>query len=714
MKRSCWFLLFFVWLSLLSAPAQTETTLQLRRRLLADIHGQAVEFLSAAARAQKASDWSRRQQLLKQAAEKVGAFSQMSEQDPAAVPPSETKRLKGLAEELAALAQRDKTEPVELPIDEYLRALNQALPFLGDGASGLGFQGAYVKAKSVDTGAGGHASAPGPAPAQASPLDDIRQLSGRLTAVLDFVEASIGAGRTFCGGRSKDHLLESGGSGVALFDYDNDGWLDLYVVNAVELTDKKERIAHRNALYRNLGNWKFRDVSRAAGVDAAAWGNGVCAGDYDNDGDLDLYVTNFGVNFLFRNNGDGTFSEVAARAGVNHRGWDTGCSFFDADGDGDLDLYVAGYVQTDWDQVVKAERTRVWRGGPKVMAGPDGLPGAGDVYYRNEGNGAFTEVTESSGLADRQAFYGFVVLATDYDGDGRIDLYVANDSNPNFLYHNLGAGRFEDIGLASGAALSIDGRAQAGMGADSADFDGDGLLDLVVTNFAHDTDTLYRNLGGGRFEDVSQASGLAARTFKRLGWGVAFFDVDRDGDSDLLFANGHIYPQVDEHPELEETFHQKNQLLLNDGGTFRDVSEQAGSGLQVPKSSRGLAIGDLDNDGDLDVVISNMDDAPTVLENRSRSSNHWVAFQVKKDGRNRFCIGARVTIESMGRRQIREIRSGGSYLSQNDLRVYFGLGSYSGAVDVDVQLPGNLRWRWKELPADRLNRLVLDEEHRVK
>jgi hypothetical protein len=572
---------------------------------------------------------------------------------------------------------------------------------------GLDFQGSYSQSKPKEPVYGGHASAMGPAPRPDLPED---APAGPSPA--QFEEGPALAARTYCGGPTKDHILESGGNGLALLDYDGDGRLDIYLVTAAELTADRRRVAHRNTLYRNLGGLRFEDVSRRAGVDAAAWGNGVCAGDVDADGRLDLYVTNWGPNLLFRNRGDGTFSEMAARAGVAAGGWSTGCAFLDVDADGDLDLYVARYVETTWDDVVRARRTLTWRNGPRIMVGPAGLPGEADLFFENRGDGTFVEASEAHGLGDPARAYGFGVVATDYDGDGWTDLFVANDSNPNFLHRNRGDGTFESVGLVSGVAVNAEARAQAGMGAEAGDYDGNGRLDLVLTTFAHDVNSLYRNVDGHRFEDATVAAGLAAPTFERMGWGTAFLDADLDGQLDLFFANGHIFPDVEDFPALGETFRQKNQLLLNQGGRFRDVSAIAGPGLQVQKASRGLAAGDLDDDGDLDLVISNMDDGPTVLVNRQRTGNHWIAFRVLSPGPNRFAVGARVTVEAGGQRQMREIRSGGSYLSQNDLRASFGLGAYAGPVDVEVHMPGGDRWRWRGLPGDRLHELVLSPSAR--
>jgi hypothetical protein len=617
------------------------------------------------------------------------------------------------------LRERLRSAPDEAFVSApFLALLDGVAAADGTGAEALEFQGSYTQPTTKEPAYGGHGSAMGPPPTEMP-----------RTAVMSpvqFEDVPCLTTRTYCGGRTKDHILESGGSGVAMFDYDGDGRLDIYLVTAFELSDAREKIPHRNALYRNEGGWRFRDVSAGSGLDLAAWGNGVCAGDYDSDGRLDLYVTNFGPNFLFHNNGDGTFTDVAPAAGVawprpggqtvSSRGssfssrktsldtgtsWSTGCTFFDADADGDLDLYVAGYVSTGWPELARAQRTLVWRGGPKTMIGPMGLPGEADIFFENVGNGRFVDATAARGLTDTARSYGFGVLATDYDNDGWVDLYVANDTTPNFLYSNRGDGHFDSVGLVSGVAMNGEGRAQAGMGVDSADYDGDGRLDFIVTNFAHDVNTLYRNRGGRQFEDVTSGVGLAAPTFVRMGWGTAFFDADLDRRVDLFFANGHIYPNVDDYPDLKESYHQKNQLFLNDGGRFADVSDSAGGGLQVMKSSRGLAVGDLDNDGDLDLLISNMDDLPTVLQNRQQTGHHWVAVQVRARAGNRFGVGARITIEGGGT-QTREIRSGGSYLSQSTLIAHFGLGTFAGPIAVEVRMPGRRIQRQQNQPVDRL------------
>jgi hypothetical protein len=677
------------------------------RAVLLELRREAADWLERAGRSDAPRDDVQRGRA--EAAQRFVALgAEPNEEADSPLSPELRAELRRAAAALSSVEAADPERTSQFDPGAYLRLLDDVRSQLDEGiALGLSLQGSFSRSKVEEPTYGGHASAMGPAPAQVSSADD--SAAGAPSSVR-FEEATSLPGRSYCGGPMKDHVLESGGSGVALLDYDGDGRLDIYLVTAAEITaNRDERIPHRNVLYRNLGNWNFEDVSSQAGVDAAAWGNGVCTADFDDDGLIDIYVTNWGPNMLFRNQGDGTFIELAARAGVAAGGWSTGCAFLDADGDGDLDLYVARYVEVAWNEVLAAERNLTWRDGPRIMVGPVGLPGEGDLFFENIGSGRFEEATEAHGLSDPERAYGFGVVATDYDNDGWVDLYVANDSNPNFLYHNRGDGTFESVGALSGVALDPEGRAQAGMGVDSGDFDGDGRLDLVTTNFAHDTNALSHNLDGFLFEDATSTFGIAARTFHRMGWGVAFLDADLDGRLDLFFANGHIFADVEDFADLGETYGQKNQLLWNGGTGFRDISESAGGGLQVQKVSRGLAVGDLDNDGDPDLVVSNVDDVLTLLENRQSTGHHWITLRVTAPGPNRFAIGARVTLEGGGRRQVREVRSGGGFLSQNDLRAHFGLGDHASPVNVVIRMPGGRQWRWSNLATDRLHVLTLSE-----
>ncbi|HEX8201210.1 MAG TPA: CRTAC1 family protein, partial [Isosphaeraceae bacterium] len=520
-----------------------------------------------------------------------------------------------------------------------------------------------------------------------------------------FVDVAAEAGLTavlLCGGPDKDHILESAGTGAAFFDYDDDGRLDIYLPNAWALDEAPSRVRTkgRPALYRNRGGGRFEDVTERAGLIDDGWGCGVCAADYDNDGHVDLFVTQFGPDRLYRNRGDGTFEQAAERAGVADAGWGAGAAFFDADGDGDLDLYVANYIDCTLEEVLAARRTTLWQGKVKVMDGPFGLRGGRDHFYRNQGDGSFRDATDEAGMTDLAESYGLGVLASDLDNDGDVDVYVANDSNPNFLYRNDGDGHFTEIGSWNGAGVNAAGAAQAGMGVDAADLDGDGLQEIFVTNFAHDYCTLYRNLGGLLFDDISASQKLKEITYAALSWGCAFFDCDLDADVDLLIVNGHIYPQVDKRPELKESYRQLPILLRNDGGRLTDVARQSGPGMQVAASGRGLAVGDTDDDGDLDLLVTAIDAPPLLLRNDTPRAGHWVTLRLL----NRHgspAINARAVLTAGGTRQLRELRSGSTYQSQNAPVLHFGLGRSTTIDTLEVHWPGGGRSLLRDQAADR-------------
>ena len=501
--------------------------------------------------------------------------------------------------------------------------------------------------------------------------------------------AAAGLERVLLAGRKgKDHLLDSAGAGAAWLDYDGDGHMDLYLVNGWRLDGRRVREKGKNALYRNRGDGTFEDRTDQAGVAGGGqWGSGVAVADYDRDGRPDLLVTNFGANILYRNLGDGRFADVAEKAGIQAPGWNTGAAFLDADRDGNPDLYIAGYIQNDIQQVLEARPTLNWKGMDKVAVGPFGLTGAGDHFFHNEGDGTFTEATAEAGLNDRGMAYGFAVRALDYDGDGDTDLYVANDSDPNYLYRNDGTGRFQEVGVWSGAALDAGGSAQAGMGVAVGDVDNDGKPDIYVTNFAEDLSTLYLNLGGGFFRDATVEAGLGEATFMDLSWGTAFVDLDNDGDQDLVIANGHIYPQVDDHPETGMTYAQHNRLMENlGGGRFSDATSGAGAGFGLLRNSHGLAAADYDNDGDLDLLFTNLDAPPTLLRNESAAGN-WLMVHVSVPPGAGTALGTLVSVEAGGRTQWRDVSSGGSYMSTHDPRLHFGLGEAATADRVKIAWP---------------------------
>ena len=506
---------------------------------------------------------------------------------------------------------------------------------------------------------------------------------------------------THSGGVEKNHILESTGNGVLVLDYDRDGYQDLYFVNAYRLSSSGSMEPHANALYRNQGNGAFVDVTASAGVGAFVYGHGGCVGDVDADGLPDLYVTAFGPNILYRNNGDGTFTDITEKAGVGDPRWSIGAAFFDADRDGDQDLFVANYIETSWEEVHQAKRTRLWRGKVSVLDGPKGLPGSRNTFYLNNGDGTFRDATDSAGFSAGANHYSMGTVPFDYDRDGDVDLYVANDSTPNCLYRNRGDGTFEEVGTETGSAYNADGATQGSMGVHVGDYDGDGWLDLVVTNFANDYYTVYRNLEGTLFLDVAFVTGIAVPTFVPLGWGTFFFDADDDGDQDIFFSNGHIYPQVDEDPSLHESYRQKNQLFLNEDGKFHEVSDEAGDAFSLLYSSRGAAYADLDNDGDLDVLVSNQDAHPSYLENQGGSGRHWVILELVASDGDPQALGAWVELQAGRARQVRQVISGGSYASQNDLRLHFGLGDASEVDQLVIRWPDGSREVHSVLGADR-------------
>jgi predicted nucleotidyltransferase len=510
---------------------------------------------------------------------------------------------------------------------------------------------------------------------------------GGAEAQIRFVDVAAQAGITLLnvsGTPAKDFVVDANGNGAAFFDYDNDRDLDVLIVNGSTLDRLAKGGDQMVALYRNDGKGRFADVTTASGLSRRGWGTGVCVADYDNDGFQDVYVTAFGPNVLWRNVGGRTFSATTQAADTR---WSTGCAFGDYDRDGHVDLYVVNYLRFDRGNVPA-------RGTPScrfmtidTFCGPRPLPGEPDILYRNTGKGSFIDVTKAAGVTE-PGHYGFGVLFSDLDDDGWADIYVANDSTPNLFFRNRQDGTFVEQALQSGVAVSADGREQAGMGVDAGDYDGDGRLDLVKTNFAQDYTSLYRNEGDGVFADASFRSGLAATLGPYLGWGVGFVDVDNDGLLDLFISNGHVYPDVARTGT--STYLQRNQLFRNVGrGRFAHVTEGAGAGLQIEKSSRGAAFGDYDNDGDVDVLVVTIDDRPILLRNET-SGGRWITVRLEGTKSNRDAIGAKVTVEAGGRRQVAEVRSGGSYISHNDMRVHFGLGDAAAVDRLVIRWPSGL------------------------
>jgi hypothetical protein len=520
-------------------------------------------------------------------------------------------------------------------------------------------------------------------------------------------KAGLTASNVYGGLDTKKYILETTGNGVAVFDYDNDGWPDIFLVNGTRLDGLPTNNAGSNRLYHNNHDGTFSDVTEKAGLGATGWGQGACVGDYDNDGWEDLYITYYGKNRLYHNN-HGVFTEVAEQAGVAGSGkeWGTGCAFVDYNRDGRLDLMVANYVRYDAAASVAPGKgtSCVWKGVP-VMCGPRGLPGSVNILYENLGSGKFADVTQKAHIDHTQGKYAFSVATFDYDDDGWPDIYVACDSAPSILYHNNHDGTFTDEAVTMGVAFNEEGREQAGMGATVADYNGDGWPDLFKTNFSDDTPTLYRNDGNGNFTDVTFEAGLG-KHMQYLGWGTMFFDFDNDGWPDLILANGHVYPEVDKL-HLGFDYQEPRVLYHNNGnGTFSDISAQAGAGITKPLPSRGLAIADFWNNGQLSVLISNMNATPALLVNSVISPNHWVELRTIGTKSNRDGIGAKITVQVGKRALVDEVRSGSSYISQNDLRVHFGLGTANQIDFVKVRWPSGLVERFNGISVDSIHTLT--------
>jgi hypothetical protein len=519
-------------------------------------------------------------------------------------------------------------------------------------------------------------------------------------------EAGLNARTVYGGQDTNTYLVETTGTGAAALDYDDDGWVDIFLVNGSVLEGFPKGAAPTNHLYRNKGNGTFEDVTERAGLAQSGWGQAACAADYDNDGRADLFVTYWGQNHLYRNAGNGTFADVTARAGLTHTRtrWSSGCAFLDFDRDGRLDLFAANYIDLDLKSTPLPSSGLCRYKGLPVACGPPGLPGGKNILYRNRGDGTFVDVSDSSGITNAKGTYALGVATVDFDNDGWIDVYVANDSNPSALYRNNRDSTFTDIGVSAGCAYSQDGKAQAGMGLAIGDYDRSGTMDIFKTNFAGDTSTLYSNTGKGLCDDKTFTSGVGVNT-RWLGWGVSFLDLEGDGWLDLFLVNGHVYPEV-ERVKTESGYKQRKVVYRNlSNGRFADISERLGPPITVPKASRGAAFADFDNDGDVDVVVNNVNDVPDLFRLDRSSGAHWVSLTLIGTQSNRSAIGALVRIMTTNGEQRQEVRGGGSYYSQNDLRLHFGIGEARTIDHLVVRWPNGLEESWSALPADRLHTL---------
>ncbi len=536
-------------------------------------------------------------------------------------------------------------------------------------------------------------------------------LFGGSSPRISFTDIATASGltqpNTFGGKEKKDLILESTGTGVAIFDFDGDGSNDLFIANGTTLAGGAPSPSF---LYKNDGQGHFTELGRQAGLTKVGWAQAACAGDFDNDGHPDLFITYYGSNSLYRNLGNGRFSDVTKSTGLPDSGirWGSGCAFVDYDRDGYLDIFVANYIDFDLATAPKpgSGKNCIWKGIP-VWCGPHGLPSGHNALYHNNRDGTFTDVSEKAGILKPGGRNGLGVLAADFDNDGWPDIYVACDQTPSLLYRNNHDGTFTEIGGPSGVAYNADGRLQAGMGIAVADYEGKGFLGIAKTNFSGDRPSLYRNQDGRFFEDVSEEAGLGRNQL--LGWGIAFLDVDEDGWPDLVMANGHVYPEID-RSKVGETYRQKTLLYRNLGnGRFGDITAAAGPGFAVARPSRGLATGDLDGDGRPEIVIVNMNERPTLLKNSGPRGN-WLAVSLTGTRSNRSAIGARVIIEAGGRKQMSEVTGGGSYYSQNSLTQYFGLGKAAQVDRITVRWPNGESQMFTTVQANRTIRITEGRE----
>jgi len=499
------------------------------------------------------------------------------------------------------------------------------------------------------------------------------------------------------GATPQKYMPETMAGGSIILDYNNDGWPDIFFVNGGSFVDKQKAAGARHRLYRNNKDGTFTDVTATSGIGVSGFGMGACSADYDNDGWPDLYITSVGGNKLYHNNGSGAFTDVTDKAGVGSQLWSASCAFGDIDNDGYVDLYVTNYV----DFSVQNNKYCVYTGDTRVYCHPNVYNGVPDILYRNNGDGTFTDVSRAAGIY-RPDGKGLGVVFGDYDGDGWIDIYVANDSTPNFLFHNKGKGVFEEVGLLAGVAVGSDGQALAGMGTDMGDVDGDGLLDIFVTNLDRQTHNLYRNLGKGLFADVTFESGVGEATLPFVGFGAVFFDYDNDTDVDLAIANGDVIDNVSLFRD-STSYEQRNLLLQNDGtGKFRDVGPASGPGFALKKPSRSLSAADIDNDGDLDLLIGNVGQTADLLRNDGGNNSNSLSIRTVGSKSNRDGIGARLKLTIGGKVLLQEVRAGSSYLSQSDLRVHFGMGKAPRAERLEIRWPSGAVEMLKDVEANQI------------